>query len=65
MRVVLDVDDDLREVLGDYRVEMIRRALQHDAVWQIQCSWVAATTGALRWPVEMRPEVLIGSQGLI
>ena len=58
-------DPDLEEMLGEYRMEMIRRVLQAEAVQQIQNSWYVAVTGALRWPVEMRPEVLIGSQGLI
>lgn len=59
------LDPKLVEVLGEYRLEMIDEVVFGAIVEQVQASYLAASTGAMRWPCSMRPEVLIDARGVM
>jgi hypothetical protein len=63
LAIMFEIDPAWQEVLGEYRINLIHNILHDCMMRNLLSSHDAAITGALRWPVGMRPEVLIDGTG--
>jgi hypothetical protein len=61
MAINIEIDGDHLEVLGVDRCHAIAVVLQCIAEEEVRLSYLVAVTGAMRWPLSLRPEVLIGA----
>ena len=59
MSIHISIDGEDVDVLGLDRCEAILKALSVVAEEERRLSYVLATSGAMRWPRSMRPEVLV------
>lgn len=57
------VGQNVVDILGTDRMALIDEILYSSLCCQIDASLMAASTGALRWFPEFRPEVLIDATG--
>jgi hypothetical protein len=63
--VTITFDSDSCFVLGDYRMDAILGVIKSSVDHQLFSSYMVAVSGALRWPISMRPEVLIDARGVL
>lgn len=61
--LVFEIAQDAEEVLGLPRIEKIEEVVECCLRLHVGASYQAEVTGALRWPVSLRPEVLIDGTG--
>ena len=54
---------DWADVLGEERLEAIEKVLRSAARANLNHSWMVAETGALRWNMNLRPEVMLDATG--
>lgn len=59
--VTLTMPTDEADVIGQERLRAIGKVLANAARDEIELSVALAISGALRWPVSMRPEVLVAA----
>ena len=59
MAINITIDGEDIDVLGEYRCRAILEALMAVADEECRLSYIMAASGAMRWPLGMRPEVLI------
>jgi len=62
MGIHITIDDEDVEILGALRCRAILAALVAVAEEERRLSYIMAVSGAMRWPVSMRPEVLIAAR---
>lgn len=55
--------EDFADVLGDARIAAIDRVIHTAVFHNLNQSYLVAVSGALRWDVRLRPEVLINCEG--
>jgi hypothetical protein len=61
--MLFEVEEEAAEVFGTYRLVMVHDVLYNSFQRQLRASYQSAVTGAHRWPVGFRPEVLIDATG--
>lgn len=59
MRMVTFKIPDADEILGEYRVDRIIESVTMALNANLNFSYDAAISGAMRWPVNFRPEVVV------
>jgi len=59
MTINIEIDGGHIEILGEYRCQRISMALAEVAEEEARLSYMLAVSGAMRWPLSMRPEVVI------
>ena len=62
MAIRIEIGGEHLEILGVDRCRAISRALGAVAEEEVRLSYLTAITGAMRWPISFRPEVLIGAR---
>ena len=55
----LPISDEFVETLGEHRINAIEKVLFYSLEAQARQSLEVAISGAMRWPKELRPEVLV------
>jgi hypothetical protein len=59
LNTIIELDEEMSETLGEYRLRKIVNAVHAAAGAEIQLAYLTAVSGAMRWPVGLRPEVMI------
>ncbi len=65
INVTIDFGEEMSAILGEKRMEAIGKVIAYHASRQAVLSAEVAISGAMRWPIALRPEVLVGGNSLL